>query len=86
MKLDLDKLQKDLDEIPAKGSGGRKCGLQELVLEHPEAEAIIREALTSDKYSAMRVADTLTKNGLKIGESTITKHRRGLCTRCQGGK
>lgn len=83
MTIDLDALEADLAAMPPKGVGGRTCVVQALVAEHPEAEGVLKQALADHARSAGRIAAILTRNGLKISETAVRKHRAGTCTVCR---
>jgi hypothetical protein len=84
MSINLEALEADLDATPLpRGAGGHVCLVQALVAEHPEAEEVLRRALADTRRSHKRTAEILTRNGLKISETTVRKHRNGTCTVCR---
>lgn len=83
MTINLSALEADLEAAPT--TYGQKCALQALAAEHPEAEAVLRRAVLDVHRSAARVSQILTRNGLKISEASIKRHRQGICTRCKEG-
>lgn len=80
--IDLSAIEADLASAPKVGNSRNQCSVQALVRDHPEAEKTIRDAIAATRYSAATIASVLTKNGLKIGETTIRRHRQGDCKFC----
>lgn len=81
--IDLSALQADL-EAGSKPRTNSNCAVQLLVREHPEAEEVLRSAIADQRRSAAKVAVILTRNGLKISETSIKRHRQGACQACKG--
>ena len=84
-QIDLSALEADLEATPPSGTGRNTCAVQSLVAQHPEAESVLKRAIADHRRSAKRVSEVLTRNGLKIGETAIRKHRTGTCSVCKEG-
>ena len=81
--IDVSALEADLQAAPRGVPSGHRCALQVLVTEYPEAEEVLRRAIADLSRSAAVTAAILTRNGLKISDSSIKRHRQGTCTMCQ---
>lgn len=57
---------------------GRRCGLCEALIEHPEAEQIWA-AIESDTYAVPVVRRALNDAGIQIGDESVRRHRIREC-------
>lgn len=81
MTIDLSALEADLSAAPS--SRGNRCAVQDLVARYPEAEEVLRRAINDLTRSCAGQARILSRNGLKISESAIKRHRDGTCQQCK---
>lgn len=63
----------------------KKCvvGLAHSELQGNDADSLV--ALLASPVSSIRISDLLNKNGFKIGETAVWKHRTNNCS-CPGAK
>lgn len=63
----------------------RICRVRQ-VLEEMDASdrKILEEAIASDKWSAHGLSNALRERGVRIDDSPIKRHRRGICS-CSTG-
>ena len=84
MTIDIKALEADLEGLGQQpGSKRVNCRPLALIAEHPEAEEAIRKGIADLRYSAAKIAEVLTRNGLKISENSIKRHRQGACEACK---
>lgn len=78
----MSKLTDDLAALPERGAPTNGCALTEAFAANPEDKEAIIAAVRNLRYSSAAVSEALTKNGIKIGDAGVRRHRANRCTSC----
>lgn len=81
---DTKNLLADLEALPERGVGGRECVLGTAILALPnEVQVQVLRAIGNPRYALRTLSSVLEKNGIPTSESTVRKHRQGMCRWCR---